>query len=146
MPVSIVTSASNRFSASSSKAPFLSPAQPMSGTDSTVCPGKSRLSRQSRFSSSKILTSSRLQQLLAEFVQHGDYLLAPNTGKTLKEINNGVSRSQVIEQALHGHTRADEHRRTPQDFPVRMNHAFEFHGTKLLQSIRAIKTSWSSCG
>jgi len=61
MWLSIVMSTSKSLSARLSKSLFFVPAQPMSGTDSTVWPGKSRLSRQSRFSSSRIRKSGRLK-------------------------------------------------------------------------------------
>lgn len=122
---------SNRFSAWASSAPFFRPAQPISGTDSTSWPGRSRRSRQSRFSSSRILTSGRLQQPLARFLQDGNHLVPPHAGEPLEEIVNRIAGLQVVEEALHRHPRADEHRRAPEDVRVRMNDRFQFHAQRL---------------
>src|SRR5688572_19407685 len=138
---SIVSNTSKRFSASASSVPFLNPAQPMSGTDSTVWPGKSRRNRQSRFSSRRILTSGRGQQLLAKLFQHGNHLLPPHAGESFQKIVDRIPGLQVIEKALYRHARADEDRRPAQNLRVGMDDAFTFHGRSLPQGPSRFKLS-----
>src|SRR6266566_2609798 len=136
MLLSIVSSTSKLFWASVSSAPFLSPAQPISGTDSTVCPGKSRRRRQSRFSSRRILTSRRGQKFLAKLCQH---LLTPHAGKPFEKIVNRIAGLQMIEQALNRHTSADEHHGPTQNPRIGMDHTFTFHGRSLSHGARSFK-------
>lgn len=70
-------------SARASNSPFFRPAHPINGAESTMCPDNSRRSRQSRFSSRRIFTSGRSQEVLTRFFQQGYDLFAPDTGKTL---------------------------------------------------------------
>ncbi len=125
--LSIVSNKSKRFWAFASRAPFFRPAQPISGTDSTLWPGKSRRRRQSRFSSRRIFTSCRLQNLPARGFKQGDYLLPLHTGKPLQEIVDGIARLKVVEETLDWNAGASEYWRSAKNLRVRMNEGFETH-------------------
>src|SRR5437867_956345 len=111
----MVIKRSYSLSARSSSRLFWSQAQPINGTDSTTCPCNSRPSRQSRFSSRRILTSGGCQKLLARYFEQSDYLLAPDTGESLKEVVDGLPRFQVVEETLYRHARTDKNRRASQN-------------------------------
>ena len=131
MLLSIVSNTSNCFSASMRSAPFFRPAQPISGTDFTSCPGKSRLSRQSRFSSRRIFTSGWLEKLFARLFQDPNDLRAFHAWETFEEIVNRIAGLQVIEQALHRNACANEHRCAAKDIRIGLDDGLCFHGGML---------------
>src|SRR6266487_7091041 len=112
MFLSIVIKTSN-FSCARSSRTFSIPAQPINATDPTSCPGKSRSSRQSKFSSSKILNSRRLENFLVRLFQQGNDLLAFYAGKPFQKVIDRFARFQVSEKTLDRHPRSDKHRLPP---------------------------------
>jgi len=123
--------------ARASSSPFFRPAQPIRGTESTTCPDNSRRSRQSRFSSSRILTSGGSQEVLARPFEQRDDLLAPDARKPLKEVIDGLPSFEVSKQALHRDARAGENRRATEDFGIRMQdigEIFNLHLASLPES------------
>ena len=110
MLLSIVIKTSNFSCARSSRMPFSIPAQPINATDPTSCPGKSRSSRQSKFSSSKILNSRRLENFLVRLFQQGNDLLAFYAGKPFQKVIDRFARFQVSKKALDRHSRPNKHR------------------------------------
>ena len=94
------------------------PAQPINGTDSTLCPGRSRLRRQSRFSSSRILNSGWLQHLSFQFAQQRNHLLASHTGKSFQKLIDRFTGFQMIKKALNRHARPNEHRCPAQNLGI----------------------------
>jgi hypothetical protein len=118
--VSIVMNTSYCPLARVSSSPFFRPAHPIRGTESTICPDNSRRSRQSRFSSSRILTSGGSQEILARSFEQRDDLLAPDARKPLKKVIDGLPSFEVSKQALHRYARAGENRRATEDFGIRM--------------------------
>src|SRR5437016_14464215 len=77
-------------------------------------------SRQSKFSSSRILKSGWREHLLSKIVQQGDNLLAFHAGKPLQKFIDRCASFQVIEKALDRHARAHENRFTSENLGIRM--------------------------
>lgn len=126
---SIVRRTSNfSCAARASSLPFFSPAQPIRGTDFTSWPGRNFSSRQSRFSSSRILTSGVGADFRFHFLEHGEDLRTLHAGETFQKIAGRIAGLEVVEQALHRHARAFEDQRAAEDFRVGMVSAFFAHG------------------
>src|ERR1019366_9225470 len=104
--------------------PFFNPAHPLRGTDWTSWPGRGFSSRQSRFSSSRILTSGVGVDFRFHFLEHGQHLRAFHAGETFQKIFNGIAGLEMIEEALHRDARALEDQRAAEDFRVGMVSAF----------------------
>ena len=53
---------------------------------------------------------SRRAGVLPRFLEHGDHLLAPHARKSFEKLLNRIPSLQMIEEALHWHTRSRKHR------------------------------------
>src|SRR5258706_16328286 len=91
-------------------------------------PDRKRSSRQSRFSSSRILTSDVGEDFRFHFLEHGEDLRTFHAGETFQKIAGRIAGLEMVEQALHRHARAFEYQRAAEDFRVGMVGAFFAHG------------------
>lgn len=100
----------------------------MRGTDLTSCPGRNRSSRQSKFSSIRILTSDVGEDFRFHFFEHGQHLRTFHAGEAFEKNFDGIAGLEMVEQTLHRHARAFEDQRAAQDFRVAMVSALLSHG------------------
>src|SRR3990172_5174960 len=100
----------------------------MRGPELTSCPGRNRSSRQSRFSSSRILTSDVGEYFRFHFLEHGQHLRTFHAGKTFEKNFDGIAGLEMVEQTLHRHARTFEYQRTAQYFRVATVSALFSHG------------------
>lgn len=108
---------SNCPAACRNSAPFLSPAQP---TPMTVCASKPH---RSRAKSMGIDSSSRTRTghyLVACELKRGDGLFAAHRRELMQKLVETIASFEIIEERLHGHARAHEHRRAAEAFRVAM--------------------------
>src|SRR5438105_2022403 len=98
-----------------------------------------RSSRQFRFSSRRILTSTVGEDLCFHLLEHRKHLRAFHTWKTVEKDFDGISGFEVIEKTLYGHTRAFEHQRAPKKFRIGMINALFSHAINLVLGISICK-------
>jgi hypothetical protein len=56
--------------------------------------------------------------VLARFLEHGDHLLAAHARKSFEKLLNRIPSLQMIEEALHWHTRSRKHRLAPENLRI----------------------------
>src|SRR5437016_4434700 len=123
----MVIKTSNWSWARASSLPLANPAQPIRGTDLTSCPGRNRSNRRLRFSSKSIFTSAVGRDQCFHLLQDGQHLLSLYAGETIEKDLDGVTGLEMIEQALHRHSRPLEHGCSAQDFRIGMIRRFFLH-------------------
>ena len=68
--------------------------------------------------------------MFPRLLQQGNYLLALHAGKSFEKFFNRIPRLQVIEEALHWHTRSREHQLATQNLRIM---AHDIHGCSLTE-------------
>src|SRR5215831_9678442 len=115
---SIVRKTSNSLAASCNSSPFFTSARPASATVLTSCPGNSFRSARGTHSSS----STRIGDQMCFGLLDGRNRKVPaDGGEIIKKLIKRVTAFDVVDERLHGHTRAHKHWRATQDLGVRVN-------------------------
>jgi hypothetical protein len=68
----------------------------------------------------QVRKSGSSQKRLARSFEQGDNLLAPDTGKSLDKVVDGLPRFEMIEQTLHRHACTNENWRASQNLGIGM--------------------------
>src|SRR2546428_5996106 len=68
--------------------------------------------------SRRIFTSAGSQKLLARSFEQSDDLLAPDTGKSLGKVVDGLPRFEMIEETLHRHACTNENWRASENLGI----------------------------